>query len=476
VMLRVCLAALAATPQSVQQSLHAQRPHGPVASSSGVELSAAPAPAGEILASMANSSQEAVGRAIAAAGTPRARVFSTSKFNPHNSITQSTHESAADQMTMTLGQLKRPAAYAPATLQPHVQQLGQDLEWCTGPARRALMHGHADALLDNNTRAALGRCMTMRLSRQHSMLFLHVSKSGGTSMCNTVLQEGCRAPPSTCELGPDGLAWFESLTSSPRDWSETWSCKQREEWTRKSASTFSAIERPLIKEVLKDGGLDPECTQRFMTSLFLRRPLDRIESHYAELLGPFWTRQRPKGLQPLQSHEDTSTGQNTTTYNVPYFVRMAPIVSDNYYTRMLGGQEAFEAPFGMLNETHAARAMRTLRLFDWILDLDAPTNETNFTLHRGMGLSHDLEHSKLHATPSSVNATLSDMDRRWLDALNVYDKRLYGEGQALQQLDVRSLQLLQGHYPSPVAGTGAQHDSSDSPTPRTEPCCGFSCH
>jgi len=258
------------------------------------------------------------------------------------------------------------------------------------------------------------------------------------------------------------------------------SCKQRRDWARERSISFSAIERPLVKEVLEDDGLDPECTRWFVTSLLVRPPIARILSHFEEIDQPWYLNPR----KAVYSHYDTSTDEWVQTYNVTYFAETVPIITDNYITRMLGGREAFEAPLGMVNEKHAARAMRTLRSVEWILDLAAPSNETDFVLQRGIGLAHGLVHSSEHTSSANAkmnplsnnpNTTLSDKDRRWLDALNVYDDRIYKEAQTLQKLDLRSVQLMQGQMSSLAASTGAQQAGGGSRMPRTESCCGYAC-
>ncbi len=167
----------------------------------------------------------------------------------------------------------------------------------------------------------------------------------------------------------------------------------------KGAPAFHAIESALPGGVVCPG---------FFSIALMRPPLERLVSHSMELArwgmvvpgnrtiyrtnhslpcvpgevevqvealcSPWWRCKRR--CAPLAEG---------TCRNYSHLRALAPPVYDNYYVRMLLGEQGIAAPVGSLTRAHLARAKRVLSTLDLILDSNEPRTPLALQYATGIG-------------------------------------------------------------------------------------------
>ena len=295
--------------------------------------------------------------------------------------------------------------------------------------------------------------------------FLHVSKSGGTSVCSAVKDEaGCKASDARAQ---GGLCHTPALDTKPK-------------WTRDPDNYFGL---PLFVQYSqnhgKDPGKDPDCREvetaskllgirflanenylsddgacsdRFLTSIVMRDPVDRILSHYNHMyrLCTEVGRKKHRCNEMLYS-DDKRTDDDKMAFNVSIMKDRFDFVSDNYYVRSLSGKEGFESPYGFLgnDKSMLEKSLKVLATYDWIMLIDGrgSSGQNNALIFKkGLGFESHLGRQNLHHSDSQY-AGLTTEDRIWLLSLNSPDYALWGEAQRLHSLDVASIHMLEDFAP-----------------------------
>ena len=64
---------------------------------------------------------------------------------------------------------------------------------------------------------------------------------------------------------------------------------------------------------------------------------------------------------------------------------MAPIITNNYYVRVLGGEATYRLPLGNVTGAHLDSALRTVQTFDLVMTLETLTVEGPIVVRRGLG-------------------------------------------------------------------------------------------
>jgi hypothetical protein len=351
----------------------------------------------------------------------------------------------------------------------------------------------------------MGRCMVEANAARNAILVLHISKSGGTSACETARMERCSIGDSEGGFGipgddgggvftncndprlDDGPHWLatsadasyhtnlDNFPSKRRDLGVA-TCAQRRDWADAHHMNYMQIENFYSSEMVAEAS----CAAYFVNVVYVRDPLDRLFSHYREILtnsgGPSLIprydanlKQTGIGWGPDWSDERLYLDPSSTprAYNVSYLSRLMSILSDNYNVRSLAGEDVFSLPFGAIGESQYAVALEALRNFDWVIPLGAPA--TDRVLHVGLGWAHgmdDLSRDQKRPARGGADAFLpfSASDVAQLSELNRFDLRLGGEVSRLHALDVASIEQLQRYYPAAVA-----------PGPASDSCCGRTC-
>ncbi len=154
-----------------------------------------------------------------------------------------------------------------------------------------------------------------------SVIYLqHFHKAGGTTLCSLARLNGELTTPYNCNGKKDQTCCGESTEDQLM-------------WIREHTYTFVANERYVPKFLIND----------FYTVVTIRKPLDRLYSHYRHV---------KRAYGKVETFEQWATAQ-----------------PDNYYVRMLCGLDCKDVPRGQLgNFLHVA--LRRLRRFHFVVVLE----------------------------------------------------------------------------------------------------------
>jgi hypothetical protein len=266
-----------------------------------------------------------------------------------------------------------------------------------------------------------------------SMYFLHISKSGGTAMCDLACRNGCRTP----HCGKNGNCWSRQAKDGP-----IWEISNDHEWWMDSGVKLSrnAIysnclleERHLISKdwnfvanenYLFGGETTPNhvqvCSNQFLNVVVIRDPVERVISHMAHMQALYNKRQK----------------KNIIFDNVKKFVSDFQVVSSNYMSRILLGGKIFrELDNTVLRSNHTLAneylrlAKRHLSEFDVVIIMsDLFSNRAGNVLRRGLGWSDvDLKSIVGENRFSGTNRTrtISSNDLKIIRDANELDMKLY---------------------------------------------------
>ena len=169
---------------------------------------------------------------------------------------------------------------------------------CDAPARRQL----AATGGDSSAWRALGRCMAA--DAREAILFLHVSKSGGTGLCSLAQLEHCTIDGNQREVGANaiyGNCWAPELDDGPhwltyypdaafhtdfdnmpstRAASGVATCAGRRDWAAAHGSNFMMDENFYSDDMVAERA----CSAYFVGTMLFRAPIERIYSHFRELV------------------------------------------------------------------------------------------------------------------------------------------------------------------------------------------------
>ncbi|KAG2497530.1 hypothetical protein HYH03_004678 [Edaphochlamys debaryana] len=329
---------------------------------------------------------------------------------------------------------------------------------------------HADASILRSSpglRRGLFRALRLLYNRHRqgaaakgAIEFLHVSKSGGTSMCSVADRNGCSAESTTnygnCMVRrfDDRPRWVSARQHAAVQALDGWRwyyrylvrrgerpCEYRDEFMHRKRFTFYS------NEFAAHGGLEPGaeadpaassspagahppwasahvCPQ-FLNVLMLRAPLARLASHLRWIIKVYRT-------EYGRAHEAFFRGRNATSWR-----QLAPAAVDNYYTRLLLGEAVYYAPPGSITDEHVAAARLVLLQFDVVLLLESGELDELWLRHAlgwrvGLAAAHARSHGGAGrgAAEALIPADLPD-----LEAANEPDVRLYDFGVAVHLLD-----------------------------------------
>ena len=181
-----------------------------------------------------------------------------------------------------------------------------------------------------------------QLREKEAVHFLHVSKSGGMSMCALAVANGCRVPDDGTGLHNsncwsremfDGPEW-ERSKSRPSKYSN---CVRQVEFSQRMRFNF------LAKENALEGGICPQ----LLNLLVVRELIARVLSHWDEI--------RLKNARRLSGS------------NAYHWARRFPIVSRNFYVRSLNGPGVYRS--ANTTVVHLNRAIERIDRFDLVLTM-----------------------------------------------------------------------------------------------------------
>eukprot|EP00198_Chlamydomonas_reinhardtii_P012983 XP_001702320.1 predicted protein [Chlamydomonas reinhardtii] len=226
--------------------------------------------------------------------------------------------------------------------------------------------------------------------------FLHISKSGGTSMCTVADANGCSAE-STSNFGNCMVRRFDD----------------RPRWVSATAHNETA---PL-------DGWRWYYRYLFLNVILLRHPLSRLVSHIKWIMKVYRT-------EYGKLHEDFFRGRDAAWWR-----RFAPAAVDNYNMRLLLGEGAYYAPIGSLTAAHLAAARLVLLAYDVVLMLEAPDVD-ELWLKQALGWRVGLRSASARvAGAHRATAEMMPPDLDTLIKANENDVLLYNFAYAVHQID-----------------------------------------
>ena len=169
----------------------------------------------------------------------------------------------------------------------------------------------------------------------------------------------------------------------------------------------------------------------FFSIALMRPPLERLVSHSMELAK--WGMVVPS--------------KQGFCRNYSHMRALAPPVYDNYYVRMLLGEQGVAAPVGSLTREHLVRARRVLSTLDLVLDSNEP--RTPLALHYATGLAN----FTACRAPSSQQwrCAMSEEDSARAVRDNALDLKLYAFAKNLSEGHVTEILRRATHPTQPQA-------------------------
>ncbi|EFJ41612.1 hypothetical protein VOLCADRAFT_98343 [Volvox carteri f. nagariensis] len=308
-------------------------------------------------------------------------------------------------------------------------------------------------------------------SAKGAIEFLHISKSGGTSMCSVADKNGCTTE-STSNFGncmvrrfDDRPRWVSAavhnLSAPLNGWKWFYryavrrgnrSCEYRDEFMQRNRYTFYSNEFAVhggLENAEEQNGVEggeegvgantgaaaaggdgsspawrsAHLCPQFLNFVMLRQPLARLLSHVKWIIKVY----------------RTEYGRHSEAFfrarDADYWRTFAPAAVDNYYIRLLLGEEVFYLPSGTINATHLEAAELVLLQYDIVVLLEADDiDELWLKMALGWRVGLSSAHARV-AGSSRATEELVPYDMDELMAANAEDVRLYQFGAVLHQLD-----------------------------------------
>jgi len=298
------------------------------------------------------------------------------------------------------------------------------------------------------------------LKRERSLVgiyALHVSKSGGTSLCDLMKAEKCFHPP---DRKGKSNCWAKKYESNSIDLGTQWvrqnyddkgilnfqlplwmlydeenapssSCSDIHDYLSRYKHSLAMSENWLPKTGV--------CTKDFLNIIIFRHPMDRLLSHYRHIYKKCKERSSPMACSKML----VDSGEY---FDIDFMKKTFDIVTDNYYTRSLNVQSVYSLP-SILPEHHLENAKGNLRNFDWVLLLGMDyENSTQEILQEGVGVSLPLPTSRqVDSSEKKIRFRPQDIQR--LEKLNKLDFQLWEESKRLHNLDLISIRRMRSASP-----------------------------
>ncbi|GAX73272.1 hypothetical protein CEUSTIGMA_g726.t1 [Chlamydomonas eustigma] len=329
-------------------------------------------------------------------------------------------------------------------------------------------------------RAFAGALNCSRAARP-AIELLHISKAGGTSMCQLAKDSGLVNPYADMDLNclvqrfKDDPKWARmeyTASSHASRWLPAVVCPK---WAAENEMTCDTRASFLVayginffsNEVMLRGGTkvpgSAQPCRQFETAVVLRDPVDRTRSHIIELRKVY---ARFTKFQSLLKKDNPDLND---------WKDLAPALLNNYQTRSLLGRQFMHCrDFGSLGEEELMAAALTLMTLDHVLVL-GEDNLNDVVMRAGMGWAaglaskrwrwsyrHDLE-DELHFPKGIL-----DLLNEW----NSLDNMLIVWGGTMLRLDVEfhsSVALLSGHIKQdPNSCEAVVKTTSEVPSQGTE--------
>ena len=202
------------------------------------------------------------------------------------------------------------------------------------------------------------------------VLYTHLHKSGGTTMCELAKNNKEALAPGhlNCNFRQPGASDDHWATATEQDiWPPATAvgCARRQQLVHDYGLTWMSQER----------WVDPEPCDDLYRVITFRDPLDRMISNFLQA--------RAFGLEHANDDEMNGGGMNVSADEVmacveppascwhkKYYMEWSTAAYDNFAVRTLAGSEAFFLPAGAMTREHLETAKAALRKFNLIMMLD----------------------------------------------------------------------------------------------------------
>lgn len=272
--------------------------------------------------------------------------------------------------------------------------------------------------------------------------FFHISKSGGTNLCQSAEANGCTSQGFDQKLNclvkefidhprwvsysahryvqhrlssRQVLPWFVNFHTyrPPLD------CKARRAYLQRNSWTFYA------NEYTNPPGTDAttKMCSEFVNLIMFRHPLDRLKSQIA------WIQKLYRDF-----YFEVDAQRVFVNRTAGFWERLLPSGANNYYTRSLLGQRYFEYPVVYITHEHVQLAKLAALQHDVLLTLEA--KEANaLGVRVGLGWTHTLVDSTIRSSSEPGDEAMLPVDYPAMQARNQPDVDVYSFAREMQALD-----------------------------------------
>lgn len=287
---------------------------------------------------------------------------------------------------------------------------------CRGGMRRLLTALHAGHL------ARVQSLKRPTLGLGPPIYLLHVSKTGGTSLCSLSHYNRCLEHPKANNCHPPGSSFGPVWYASNRKQKEA-SCEVYRDRVIADNVTYGHLDI-VANEAYMDGGEGGEVPALCPEMLYitqLREPTSRVVSHM------YQRGVKPPGFSPDQFKQ----------ISVAERIERKPDVCSNYMTRVMLGKDVYLAGPGdpPLDETHGAKAVRVLAHFDMVLLLEQKSRAGPLLKQMlGWFNASDMD-KRVGRVARADRRPLTDEDTRQILDANRIDAMLYAAALTMFKLD-----------------------------------------
>lgn len=307
----------------------------------------------------------------------------------------------------------------------------------------------------NRVENLLGRYFSWYIEaarRKEVLYFHHISKAGGSGVCSQAWLNGCRPPgdltlPKWAPVPPeaeivgggncwsgnfsDRFTWWPNAKRSPPD--SLYSCEKRLEFTRKTGLNMMANEGYLV-----EGEDESPCGDRFLSLSMVREPISRVLSHVAHMTTGNWHLE--EASECFKNKAKVSLRETPLKdIDLPCFMRVHYITTNNYMVRMMTGSRGFSKKPGKVSRQDLEAAKSTLSRFDVLLVLRSQREHvfpTDLSLFEKIGLGFLVRDRPSHVpNKRAYGFGLKPEEERFLRRYNEMDIELFELAEDLYELD-----------------------------------------
>eukprot|EP00198_Chlamydomonas_reinhardtii_P005334 XP_001694670.1 hypothetical protein CHLREDRAFT_148896 [Chlamydomonas reinhardtii] len=293
----------------------------------------------------------------------------------------------------------------------------------------------------------------LSVANRGAVQFFHVSKSGGTNLCQSAEANGCASQGfdtrTNCLIrdfadqprwvtynahkyvqyrmsSRQALPWFVNFHTYRAELT----CDQRRAYLLRNGLTFYANEYTNPPTGIPAGASAEEAEaatsgmcEDFVNLIMFRHPHDRLRSQIG------WVQKLYK-----EFYLDTDTQKSFVNRTTGFWERLMPAGVNNYYIRSLLGQRFFEFPVTQVLPQHVTLAKLAALQHDILLSLDAkPRNE--LALRVGLGWAQALRDDVIRSSAELGDAVALPIDYTTMLERNAPDVEVYNFAREMQALD-----------------------------------------